>query len=115
MIFAFIRLYQAKRFSKNIILLSIVLWFGREDRAKKLEHIDGMEVKTVAEKMPEYKGGLEEYLRLIMKNFKYPKSQPEFQASVYVGFVIDTLGHVRNECVIRRFSESEIHHLKMKY
>ncbi|MFD1002167.1 energy transducer TonB [Ohtaekwangia kribbensis] len=74
---------------------------------ESLESIDGMKVMLVAEKMPEYKGGLGELAKFISKNIKYPE-QSEFQGSVFTVFVVDTLGHVRNGCILKRFKKDTL-------
>lgn len=81
---------------------------SEEECKKGLEYLDNTKVMLTAEKMPEYKGGMQEYYKLLTQNLKYPTHQKEFQGAVYVGFVIDTLGRVRNECIIRRMDTNEL-------
>ena len=43
-----------------------------------------------------------------MKNFCYPIEQAEWQGSIYITFVVDTLGNIRNECIYKSFLKGEI-------
>ena len=65
--------------------------------------LDGDTVYAFVDKMPEYPGGNEKMLAFILKNLKYPDSQEDhFQGSIYVSFIIDTSGQVRNACIYKR-------------
>lgn len=69
--------------------------------------LDGQPVYSIAEKNAEFPGGQGALISYVMKNLQYPKEQEVWQGSVIVTFVIDTLGRVRNECVLRR-NNSEV-------
>jgi outer membrane biosynthesis protein TonB len=76
--------------------------------------IDGMEVMMVTEEMAVYKGGQQEMMRTYMRGINYPKN---FRVSaqhtkVFVEFVIDTLGQVRNPCIINRTSTEGLNDLE---
>lgn len=75
---------------------------------QSIETIDGIKVMSVAEKAPEYKGGPNKLAKFISKNIKYPSEQREFNGSVFVVFVIDTLGHIRNGCILKRLKKDTI-------
>jgi len=67
------------------------------------DFLDGEQVFTVVDKMPDYKGGLSNYYDLIGKEIGIPDEQTDWQ-SITVVFIVDTLGRVRNECLLTRTS-----------
>ena len=76
--------------------------------------LDKQEVYLVVEKMPEYPGGQSKMFRDLSSRLTYPKDQKDLQTKVVVTFIIDTLGHVRNECIYRPFKETGISPLEKK-
>lgn len=42
-------------------------------------------------------------MNYLQQNLRYPKKQPEWQGSIYVTFIVDTLGQIRNECIYKRY------------
>lgn len=58
---------------------------------------------TFAEEMPAYEGGLEAMYKFIKKHIRYPKSARSLQleGTVYVSFVVDGDGQVRDVKVVR--------------
>jgi len=70
------------------------------------DSIDGLKIFTLVDKMPEYKGGMGEYYRLLQERVHSPKNQS--QGSIYIQFVVDILGNVRYECLLKRNSAGEL-------
>lgn len=68
-----------------------------------IDTIDGMTVLTLVEKMPEYKGGDQELMKYLATNIKYPTTEndDDLQFKIFATFVIDTVGKVRNPCILR--------------
>lgn len=62
------------------------------------------EAVTVAEKMPEYPGGMKELMKYLSTSVRYPKQCQDagVQGKVIVQFVIDTNGRVTNAKVITK-------------
>lgn len=69
----------------------------------KIDKFKGQEVFTIVEKMPNYQDGTPYYMKLIKDNIELRKSQSELQKSIYLTFVIDTMGNVTNKCLERTF------------
>ena len=47
-------------------------------------------------------------MKYISKHLKYPPRQKLFQGSVFVTFVVDTQGKLRNPCIYRRSRGDEL-------
>lgn len=65
--------------------------------------IEGTDIYTLADKMPEFPGGQEALMKFLGENIKYPEACREegIEGRVYIGFVIDELGNVTNLEVLR--------------
>ena len=63
--------------------------------------LDGEKVFTIVEQMPDYEGGMGNYYELIGKDIIIPDDQKMWQ-SITVVFIVDTLGKVRNECILNK-------------
>ena len=50
--------------------------------------------------MPEYKGGINELLRLLSKNVVFTGRGPNSSSVIHTTFIIDTLGQIQNICTI---------------
>jgi protein TonB len=79
-----------------------------------------MTVLTFAEKMPEYKGGEQELMKYLASNIKYPtlENDEDLQFKIYATFVIDTVGKLRNPCILRpkyadRLTQIETEYLRV--
>lgn len=68
-----------------------------------IDTIDGMTVFTIVERMPEYKGGDQELMKYLATNIKVPTTEndDDLQFKIFATFVIDTVGKVRNPCILR--------------
>ena len=69
--------------------------------AENLQLVDRMEVFEFVEEDPVYNGGMDNLYRLIGKEIKMPVDQKDWQR-ITVVFVVDTLGKVRNECILKK-------------
>jgi hypothetical protein len=84
----------------------------------KPDILDQQLVYLVTEKNAEFPGGQQAFMTYLQKNLLYPKEQEEWQGSIYITFVVDTLGNIRNECIYKRdldgaMSPIEIEALKL--
>ena len=70
--------------------------------------VDGQQAFQVVEKMPQYPGGQSALYRDLYQNADFPKEEIEFRGKVYVTFLIDTTGRIRNECIIPRYGKDKI-------
>jgi hypothetical protein len=85
----------------------------------KLDTLDNHKVYTLLDKIPEYPGGEVLMVKYIQKNLIYPSCHEYMVGSIYLTFVIDTTGKIRNACVFNthksnnEFSVIEIQVLKL--
>jgi hypothetical protein len=62
------------------------------------------QVYTFTDKMPEYGKGTADILTFFSKNFVYPKEQQDnFQGSIYISFIVDTDGQLKNIDVDKKY------------
>lgn len=61
-----------------------------------------MKVMMVTEEMAKYKSGEHEMMRAILDSIKYPKGKHTIPEKIFIEWVVDTLGQVRNSCVLLR-------------
>ena len=68
----------------------------------KIDTIQGQTVLKICDKMPQFVGGDEARINYIIKNIFYPQlSDGEtWQSTIYVSFIIDTVGKIRNAYVV---------------
>lgn len=73
------------------------------DQSFKTEEVDGKTIYVVAEKMPEYPGGLNEMMDFLAGHIKYPDEARKkgIQGTVYLKFIVTTEGDVGNVTVLR--------------
>ena len=74
-----------------------------KDCSLDADSLDGVKVFTIVDKMPDYNGGMRSYQDLVSKEIRIPTDQRMWQ-SVTVIFIVDTLGRVRNECLLNKSS-----------
>jgi len=89
-------------------LLTYAQNISDENCKKNLATLDGEKTLVLCDKMPVYQSGDAAVLIAISKILKYPQDQHDLQPKVNVGFVIDTLGQVRNACITKRYSATQI-------
>jgi len=70
--------------------------------------LDGQPVFKVTEKNAEFPGGQKEFMIYLMKNLQYPKEQASWQGSIYLTFIVDNSGKIRNECIFKRYFNGEL-------
>ena len=63
---------------------------------------------TVVEVMPEFVGGIDSLMRFIKNNINYPEWEKEnnIEGTVYVTFVVNKLGEIKNPKILRSVSGS---------
>lgn len=66
----------------------------------KIDTLDGSKVHRLAEFPCEFPGGQAELTRYLQRNLRYPKNQDDMQSSIKFTFIVDTLGNIRNPCVL---------------
>lgn len=71
------------------------------------EFLDGEEVFIAPDKWPEYTGGMHKFFGLITKDIRIPADQRLWRTVIAI-FVVDTLGRVRNECIMNRASTDSL-------
>jgi hypothetical protein len=76
--------------------------------------LDGQKVFLFTETMAMFPGGESAYMEYISKHLKYPCQQKLFQSSVFVTFVVDTQGRIRNPCIYRKSRRDELTSLEME-
>lgn len=96
---------------KNYILIGLLVIFHyntfsqtkwpNPDCIHPMDTIDNMDVYTIAHVMPGFIGEDVEFMNFIHKNISYHEfsNTDQLQFTVYVTFIIDTLGRVRNPCI----------------
>ncbi len=86
-----------------IILVCISIAIKASAQEKSAASNKEKAVYSIVEEMPQYPGGDDARINFIVKNIKYPEAarNSNIQGTVYVSFVIDTLGKVTNAKIIR--------------
>lgn len=94
--------------SKNQTRLEelVVVGYGFADKAKSQPEAgktDTSSVLKVVEAMPEFPGGTSQLYRFLRKNIRYPgeAAQAHIEGRVYVSFVINKQGYIRNPKVLQ--------------
>ncbi|RAV99461.1 hypothetical protein [Pseudochryseolinea flava] len=78
------------------------------------DSIDGMKVMMVTEEMAKYRSGEREMVRMVADSIKYPKGQKPPLEKILVEWVVDTLGQVRNPCILKRNGEAKLNHYELE-
>ena len=60
----------------------------------------GQPVYKTVDKMPEYKGGMAELMRLISKNVTFTDREPSSNSIIHTTFIIDSAGQIQSICTI---------------
>lgn len=73
-----------------------------ESKAGAVE-IEGKEVFTIVEEMPQYPGGDEKRLKFLAENIQFPVAASEsgIQGTVYVSFIVNTNGKIMDVKILR--------------
>ena len=74
---------------------------------EKMEAVQGNDVFSIVENMPEFPGGIDGMMNYFRDNIKYPAEAKETGASgkVFINFIVDTDGKITNAKVIRGVNE----------
>ncbi|MEP7168165.1 MAG: hypothetical protein ABI855_02220 [Bacteroidota bacterium] len=64
------------------------------------------EIYTLVDSMPKYPGGFKALLSFFSKNFIYPKDQEEFQATIFLTFIIEEDGKLSNISTAKNLDEA---------
>lgn len=66
-------------------------------------NVDSNSAVTFAEQMPEFPGGQQALMEFLRQNVRYPEMERDndVQGTVYVGFVVDKTGKVRDAQLLR--------------
>lgn len=68
----------------------------------KPDTLDGQPVYKVTEKKAEFPNGQDSLMMYLVKSIKYPQEE-EYQGSIYITFIVDSTGKIRNTCIYKRF------------
>lgn len=74
----------------------------------KPDKLDNQQVYLIADKNAEFPGGQSALMTYLLINLRYPIEQEEWEGSIYVTFIVDTLGNIRNECINKHYFKGEI-------
>jgi hypothetical protein len=100
------------RVAFTIILLLIITLLRAQPSLKacKASHdsIDGMKVMMVTEEMAKYRSGEREMVRALLDSIQFPKGEKLPLEKIYVEWVVDTLGNVRNPCILMRANKMSL-------
>jgi hypothetical protein len=89
-----------------IIILVTTKGFG-QGCATKYDSLRGRTYYFMSEKMPTYKGGLENLTKTIKKNLKSSGGLCCFEGVVFVSFVVEPTGQITNKKIVRGISDKE--------
>lgn len=92
--------------SRNQLKEVVVMGYGPIDKAKGQAEAGKTDTSggwSVVEAMPEFPGGQTELYRFLQKNIRYPgeAARAHIQGRVYVSFIINKLGYIRNPRVLQ--------------
>lgn len=106
----------------SAILIAFLLHSCNEKKANEISSVSPEEIKAIEQKpveyaapadslgsqtiikpeiQPQYEGGMQEFARQLQLEIRYPETarQQGIEGKVYVAFVVDKTGHVRNATV----------------
>lgn len=70
--------------------------------------LDGQDVYLFADSMPEFPEGTVMMLKFIRNNLNYPIQLDQWAGTIYVTFVIDLTGQIRNACILKPQLKGEL-------
>ena len=74
-----------------------------------LDSLEHCKVYAMPEVMAEFPGGMTEFNKYIASNLKFSAEEADgFRGTIYISFIIDTEGKVRNTCIYRGIGSSAI-------
>jgi TonB family protein len=74
--------------------------------------LDGAPVLLIADKMPQYPGGMEAMYKHIAKNIRFHGSRNGLRGKMFINFVVDTTGHVQKVCIVKSCFEEGIYFIE---
>lgn len=67
-----------------------------------IDTLDGQPVYKITEKRAEFPNGQDSLMKYLVQSIKYPQEE-EYQGSIYITFIVDSTGKIRNTCIYKRF------------
>ena len=88
---------------KNLTIIPVILGFLLSAANVNAQDSDSDQVYIIVEKMPKFPGGDAGLIEYIQNNIKYPQLARDaaISGAVYVGFVVDKKGAVKNAKILR--------------
>ena len=71
-------------------------------------------IYMLADKIPEYPGGLDKLLSFFSENYIYPPTQVEFQGIIHMTFIVEPDGTISNIDVSKRFYKDRLSPVEME-
>ena len=106
--------YKLILFLSNILFTCQVVLAQDKDTSlilgciPKKDMLDDQKVFRLVEKNIEFKGGEEAMYKYISNQIHYPAQGIQKEVIVYVTFIVDTAGRMRNECVLKSQAPEDI-------
>ena len=72
------------------------------------DNLDGQNVFLFVDSMPEFPDGTTMMMKFIRNNLTFPIQQDEWSGTIYVTFVIDLTGQIRNACILKPHLKDEL-------
>jgi len=103
---------QKDKYSQAIPDKNIQIFMQQESQNEEcipaVDTLDKQNVFLIVDKYAEFQGGTHAFDEYVMKHLQFPKEQMEWQGSIYVTFIIDTSGTIKNEQVCNRSFEGRL-------
>ena len=71
----------------------------------QFDSISNRTIYRLVDSMPEFPGGIDSLFAFINNNLTYPAGDFDFEARVYVAFIVEPDGSISNKCIIRGSEE----------
>ena len=79
-----------------------------------VDTLDNQNVFLIVDKQAEFPGGQSAFEKYVMSNLVFPQEQIEWEGSIFVTFIIDSLGNIKNEHVCIRSFEGRLVPLELE-
>jgi len=89
-------------FYSNILLCQIGM---TKECVAQFDSISNRTIYRLVDSMPEFPGGIDSLFAFINNNLTYPAGDFDFEARVYVAFIVEPDGSISNKCIIRGSEE----------
>jgi len=99
---------------RHILTIVLFLWtillFGQPIDSKKnctstFDSISKRTIYIVVDTMPEFPGGNDSLKKFIKNNLVWPKTEADFQGTVYISLIVEPDGSLTNKSVLRGLYE----------